>query len=610
MNEHYLISLTSILVLGVAAQWMAWRLRLPSILLLLLTGILAGPVTGWLHPDQLLGGLLVPVVSISVAVILFEGGLTLKIRELQGYGSAVRNLVTIGAIATWGLTIAAAYYLLRLGLSLAVLFGAILVVTGPTVVGPLLRHVRPLARVGSILRWEGIVIDPIGAMLAVLVFEAILAREPEAATTAVVLGLLKVLLAGSGAGLLGAAAIALMLRYHWAPDFLQSPVTLMIVVCVFASSNLLQSESGLLAVTLMGIVLANQRLVSVTHILEFKENLRVLLLAGLFILLSARLDRASLTELSLTNLQFLAMLMFVVRPASVFLSTIRSGLSWRERLLLSWVAPRGIVAAAVSSIFALRLVETGHPEAGRLVPLTFLVIIGTVIVYGLTAAPVARWLRVAQPRPQGLLIVGAHDWAQALAGLLKAEGFQVLLVDTNPRNVAAARLAGLAAHQANVLSEEVLDEMELAGLGKLLALTSNDEVNALAALHLAPAFGRKEVYQLGPQAQTQIQKGSVPRHLRGRLLFESHVDYLYLAGRFASGAHFKTTALTREFTFADFRSLYGTSAVPLFLISEAGELKVFTRNLPPVPRPGDKLISLVDPIGSSLEPAAKQQSRV
>jgi hypothetical protein len=267
----------------------------------------------------------------------------------------------------------------------------------------------------------------------------------------------------------------------------------MTVVTAFTMSNLLQTESGLLTVTVMGIVLGNQKTVPVKHIIEFKENLRVLLISILFIVLAARLQIDDLRHISVSSLAFLAVLIFIARPAAVALSALRSDLSWQERVFLSWMAPRGIIAAAVSSIFALKLAEAGHPQAGQLVPLTFLVIIGTVTIYGLTASRMARWLGVAKPNPQGALIIGAHSWARAVARVLQEEGYEVLLVDTDRRNISATRLAGLPAFYASILSDSALDEIELGGIGRLLALTSNDEANSLAALHFIPAFGRSDV---------------------------------------------------------------------------------------------------------------------
>lgn len=596
LAQSVLVGLASILVLGVCARWLAWRLRLPAILLLLSGGLVAGPVTGLLAPDDLFGVLLLPIVSLSVAIILFEGGLSLRFRDLPQIGRVLGNLVSIGAAVTWAFGAIAAYAFADLDLRLALLLGAILVVTGPTVIIPLLRDIRPTGQVGPILRWEGIVIDPIGATLAVLVFEGIAAGEFRQAAVLVALGIVKTLAIGGILGLLGARALMLMLKPFWAPDFLHNPLALMLVITVFTLANVLQDESGLLAVTVMGVLLANQKIVSIRHIVEFKENLRVLLISSLFILLAARLQLDDLTKLGAGSLVFVAVLILVVRPAAVVLSTLGAGLSWRERFFLAWMAPRGIVAAAVASIFALHLAEAGYVQAERIVPLTFLVIIGTVTLYGLTAGPVARWLRIAEANPQGVLIVGAYAWARPIAGLLQAAGFRVLLVDTNLANIAAARMAGLPVYHGNILTDRALEEMPLDGIGRLIAWTPNDEVNALAALQGAELFGRAEVYQLPPKDMSNNQAVIMPQHLRGRLLFNEGLTYAALTERLAAGAIVKKTPLTKEFDYQAFQAHYGDSAVPLFVIEATGNLLVCTAGDKPLPKSGQTLISLVDPV--------------
>ncbi|MFQ5802756.1 MAG: cation:proton antiporter [Candidatus Methylomirabilales bacterium] len=594
MGQHLLIGLASIVVLGIGAQWLAWRLRLPSILLLLIFGFAAGPGTGFLDPDKLFGDLLLPLVSVSVAVILFEGGLSLRIATLREIG-VVRNLITIGVCVTWLISAGAGHLFLGLDMGQAVLLGAILVVTGPTVIVPLLRLVRPKGQLASIVKWEGILVDPIGALLAVLVFEAVLAGRFEGATAQAALGVFKAGFIGGALGMLGAGVMILLLKRYWIPDFLQNPVSLMTVVTVFTMSNVLQTESGLLTVTVMGIVLGNQKTVPVKHIIEFKENLRVLLISVLFIILAARLQIDDLRHISVSSLAFLAVLIFIARPAAVALSALRSDLSWQERMFLSWMAPRGIIAAAVSSIFALKLVEAGRPQAGQLVPITFLVIIGTVTIYGLTASRMARWLGVATPNPQGALIIGAHSWARAVASVLQEEGYEVLLVDTDRRNISAARLAGLPTFYASILSDSVLDEIDLGTMGRLLALTSDDAVNALGALHFVPLFGRSEVYQLAPEAEGKEGDETFPPHLRGRLLFGAETTYTFLVSRFEAGAEIKKTAITEQFDYEAFRALYGERALPLFVVSETGDLIVWTADNPPTPKPGQSLISLVSP---------------
>lgn len=596
MTAQILLGLASIIILGIGAEWLAWRFRLPSILLLLIFGLVAGPVSGFLNPDALFGDLLLPLVSVAVAVILFGGGLNLRISELRQIGGVVRNLVTVGALTTWLIGAGAAHFLLNLDFALALLLGAILVVSGPTVIIPLLRHLRPSRQVGSILKWEAIVIDPIGAILAVLVFEAILAGGFQEAITVTAMGLLKTIFIGGGFGMLGAMVMVLFLRRFWIPDFLHGAVSLALVIGVFAASNSLQTDSGLLAAAVMGIAMANQKSVSVRHIVQFKEDLGVLLVSGLFILLAARVQVSDLGYIGMGSLALLGVLMLVARPASVALSTLRSRLSRSERLFLSWMAPRGIVAAAISSIFALRLVEVGYPKAELLVPITFMVIMFTVTIYGLTASPLARRLKVASPNPQGVLVVGAHSWSRAIASALQAEGYPVLVVDDSWANVSAARMAGLPTFYASILSQYALDEIELGGIGRLVALTSDDEFNSLAALQFIDVFGRAEVYQLPPKGEEKGPRETVSLHLQGRLLFGQGIGYTYLASRFARGAVIKTTKLTQEFDYDAFRKLYGEEAIPLFTIAQNGNLVVFTKDSPPTPRPGQTLISLVDSV--------------
>ena len=589
MTEHVLLGLASILVLGIAAQWLAWFIRIPSIFLLLLIGLIAGPLTGWLHPQELFGELLFPAVSLSVAIILFEGGLSLRTVDLRGIGRVLRNLITLGVLVTWGVASVAAYYLLGLNLAMAALIGAMLVVSGPTVVGPLLRHVRPIGRLRSTLQWEGILIDPIGVLLAVLVFEVILIGDLQAATARVATGMLKMVVLGSALGYVSAKAVVWLIRRGLAPDYLHNAVTLMIVVTSFTLANVLHHEAGLFTVTVMGIVMANQNAIIVRHIIEFKETLTALLISGLFILLSARLDISDLAQLGWGSLAFLAALIFIARPAAVALSTIGSGMPWQERAFLAWVAPRGIVAAAMASIFTLHLQAEGYAQAEQLVPITFLVIIGCVAVYGLTATPVARWLGVANDNPQGVLFIGASPLARAFAEALQAEGVATCLADTNWSYITTARMSGFKTYYGNALTEDALDTIDLEGIGRVLALTSNDEANALAALHFADLFGRAEAYQLAPST---ADSETAP-HLRGQFLFAESANYNALNLHLSTGASIKTTGLSEQFDYEAFQAYYHDSALPLFVISSNGDLQVWTAKQPLSPAPGQRLVSLI-----------------
>jgi NhaP-type Na+/H+ or K+/H+ antiporter len=597
--EYHLIYLTAVLGLGLAAQWLAWRFRLPAILLLLVFGFAAGQFA---DPEALIGPeLLFSVVSLSVAVILFEGGLTLRIRELRETGLAVLRLVTVGILVTWILTAAAAKIVLGMETATAALVGAMLVVSGPTVIMPLLRQVRPVRRIGSVVKWEGIVNDPVGAVLAVLVFEAVLIGGFRQAALATLVGLAKTVVVATAIGTAGAIILVVMLRRFWIPDYLQNLAFLAAVVIAFALSNMAQPESGLVAVTLMGFILANQKQTTIRHVVEFKENLRVLLISCLFIVLASRIRLDDITGLGFGGLIFLAIMLLVVRPAAVFASTLGTELRMRERLFLAWIAPRGIVAAAVSSIFAAKLIDKSNlspamaESVGQIVPVTFLVIVGTVAVYGLTAGPVAGWLKVAASNPQGILFAGACPLAQAIARAIHEENYEVLLVDTSHPNIRAARMSGLPTVWANVLSEYVRDEIDFGGIGRLLALTPNDEVNALATQEFAQFFGRAEVYQLPMKKAESDRRESVSREHAGRLLFGADLTHPRLWRRFAAGAVVKKTPLTEEFDYRAFCDYYGPSATVLFLITRAGDLKVVTADETLEPEAGQKLISLVDP---------------
>ncbi|MBK8902986.1 MAG: sodium:proton antiporter [Anaerolineaceae bacterium] len=595
MEEHLLIGIAAVLILGVLAQWLAWRLRLPSILLLLIIGLVAGPVTGLLSPEAVLGELLFPLVSLAVAYILYEGGLSLSVKELREVGGVVFSLTSIGVVITWVLGAIAARFLLQLSWPIAILLTAVLVVTGPTVIGPLLRQIRPRGKTMAILKWEGILIDPIGAVLAVLVFEAILSEQLQQAPMLIAQGVLLTALIGVVVGLLAAGIVWLLLSRYWVPDQLHNGVSLLFVTLAFVVSDLLHPEAGLLAVTVMGFALANQRQVPVKQIEEFKKNVRELLIAGLFIILAARLSWTDFQAIVWwRGALFVLFLVLLVRPAAVFISTWRASLTVKEKVFLSWMAPRGIVAASVASLFALRLEEAGFAGSESLVALTFLVILATVLIYGLTAAPLANWLGLAEASPQGVLFMGAHPLTRELAELLQSHGFRVGLIDSNWRNHAAARMTGLKSYYGNALDESVLEAVDLAGIGRFLAMTSNDEANALSALHFAEVFGRSGAFQLqSSDSSDPSAEQSAPRHLHGRILFQPALTYAQLDELFAGGAQLKSTPITQEFTYADFKRQHPGTAVALCLIRKSGRLAIFTADGDLAPKTGDTLISLL-----------------
>lgn len=576
MLQEPLVALAAVLVVGVGAQWLAWRIKVPSILLLLICGVLIGPVVrsfdpAWaLEPDRLLGEALIPFVSLSVGLILYEGGLSLDVRDLRGAGGVVWLLVSVGAAVTWVGAALGAYFLLDLPLNLAILLGAVMIVSGPTVVLPLIRHIRPIGVTGPILRWESIVIDPIGATAAVLVFEFITATGLGTAAISAAWAVVKTLFVGGGLGIAGAGALVFMLRRHLVPDHLQNAVSLLMVAAAFAISNQIQPDSGLLTATVMGIALANQRLADIERIVEFKENLRVLLLGSLFILLGARMQLSEVTTVGLGSLGFLALLVLLVRPAGVALCTLRSQLTFRERAFLAWVAPRGVVAAAVSSVFAIELQNRGVPGAERLVPIMFAVIVGTVLVYGLTAGPVARRLGLADSNPQGVLFLGAHEWGRAIAKALHKLDIPVVLIDSNWMNVDAARREGLTAEAQDVLGERLLNQLDLTGIGYLVALTPNDEVNSLAARRMERVFGSGSIFQLSSR------KGSSSRaRIHGHRLWAEDATFAACSARWGAGAVVLAVPIAAPQQLPQMLEEHKSDVLPLFLVSDAKRVTVF-----------------------------------
>jgi len=527
-------TLALILGAGMIAQWIAWRIQVPSIIALLIAGLLLGPVTGIVEPDKLLGATLFPLVSLAVALVLFEGGLDLPPRALRNTGVIVRRLITFGAVVTFLISWYSAREVFGISNQAAIVLGAVLVVTGPTVVGPLLSFVRPTGTTGPILRAEGVMIDPIGATAALIAFEIVLLDAPNEAIATIIGVVALTIVAGAGIGLAAAIVLDIALRRFLIPDQLTVPITFAVVIASFVATNEVQDEAGLLTVTVMGIYLARRESSTIRQLIEFNESVRTLLISFLFILLAARIEPEALRDVAAPALVFLALLVFLARPLSVLVSTVRTPLSWRERVFLMTMAPRGIVAAAVSAIFAIRLEEEGVPDAAKIVPIVFLVIIGTIVVYGFAAGPAARALGLAEAQANGVLIAGSHVVARGVASELDKRNIKTLLLDTDPYNVTRAIAAGLRARRMSVLAEEASHDLDLRGIGRLLAFTSNDEVNALATARFARVFGRREVFQLAPTARRSGDP-SVPQEHLGRIVGIDGLTYSTLDERASQG---------------------------------------------------------------------------
>ncbi|MEE4173685.1 MAG: sodium:proton antiporter [Xanthomonadales bacterium] len=595
MKDSSLIAFYAAALVGIGAfcNWLAWRLNLPAILFLLLVGLLLGPGLGVLDPDAALGDLLFPLVSLGVAIILFEGALTLRFSDIRNVRRIIRNLTTLGVLVTWGVMGAAAHYLVGLEWPLALLFGALVTVTGPTVVAPLLRSIRPSSRVASILHWEGILIDPIGAALVVLVFEFIMSGGGEAAS---LLEFGKVVLIGSVIGLVAGFALAQILKRHWLPDFLENYTSLAVVLVVFTFANLLGKESGLIAVTVLGIVLANTRDLDVRELISFKEDLTLVLLTVLFILLAARLQVDDLRQVLWPALGLLAVALFIARPLSVWVSSLGTSVTVKEKMLLSWVAPRGIVAAAVSSLFALRLTAEGNEQAELLVPLTFVIIIGTVVVQSLTAGSLAKALGLSSRDQDGVLITSANRVALALGEALDKAGVKVMVVDTDRSGLHLARMRGLSTFYGNPISEYTERYLEMTPYNQLLAVSRSHDSNMVICYQFRHQFDKRTIYTIrtgGVDAATDEEE--VVPELRFNPLFQDGTTWSKMASLLSRGAEIRSTPLTEQYGLEEYRERMGAGALPLFAIDEEGTLQWVSGNDVPEPGPGWTLASLIPP---------------
>lgn len=506
-----MLELAGIIILGIIAQWFAWRLKLPAILPLILIGLLVGPIATLYTDDG--SKLIEPVwngekglfpgeglyyfLSLAISIILFEGGLTLKRSEVKNVGPVITKLITVGTIVTFFAGGFTAHFLFDLSWKISFLFSALIIVTGPTVITPILRNIPLKKDISAVLKWEGILIDPIGALVAVLVFEFISVGEGQAYTKTALIDFGKIVLFGSTFGFAFAHALAFVIRKKYVPHYLLNVVSLSVVLLVYVESDIMAHESGLLAVVVMGMVMGNMDLPNLKELLYFKESLSVLLISILFILLAANVNISDMELVYNWNSAILlAVIVFIIRPLGVFLSTRGSSLKFNEKLFIGWVGPRGIVAAGIASLFGSKLLLKGEPGAEYITPLVFMIVLGTVLLNATTARYFAKIVGVFLKHSEGILIVGASKMSRLIASYLKKNNRHVVLIDNNHANIEQAKKLGIEAMAANVFSDTLTDNIELNDMGYLMALTGNSEINEYAINKLGDQFGENGAFRL------------------------------------------------------------------------------------------------------------------
>lgn len=583
-----MLELAGIIVLGIIAQWVAWRLKLPAILPLILIGLLVGPIATLYTIDG--SKLIEPIwngkkglfpgdglyyfVSLAISIILFEGGLTLKRAEIKNVGPVITKLITLGSIVTFFGAAIAAHYIFELSWQISFLFSALIIVTGPTVITPILRNIPLKKDVSTVLKWEGILIDPIGALAAVLVFEFISVGEGQAYTQTALIEFGKILLFGFTFGFTFAHGLAFAIKKNFIPHYLLNVVSLSTVLLVFVESDVFAHESGLLAVVVMGMVLGNMDLPNKKELLYFKESLSILLISILFILLAANINISDL-QLILTwqTVILFAIIVFIIRPIGVLLSTRGSNLKFNEKLFIGWVGPRGIVAAGIASLFGSKLIARGEPGAEYITPLVFMIVLGTVLLNATTARLFAKLVGVFLKKSEGILIIGASKVSRLIAAYLKDNHRHVVLIDNNQTNINKAKNMGIEAIEANIFSDTLTDNIELSDVGYLMALTGNSDINKYAIDKFTKEFGEHGSFRL-----VTGDEMNDPNNNPKEGLFSHTDDFIKLTETvrqyptiqeidLKSTEHYNSLI---EITKAD------TDIIPIFLKAPDGDLKIIS----------------------------------
>ena len=584
-----MIELAGIIILGILAQWFAWRFKIPAILPLILIGLLVGPIaaeflsedgTKWIEPiwngkkGLFPGESLYYFVSLAISIILFEGGLTLKRSEIKNVGPVITKLITLGAAVTFFGASVTAHYLFNLSWDLSFLFSGLIIVTGPTVITPILRNIPLKKDISAILKWEGILIDPIGALVAVLVFEFISVEGDSGFTKTAFMEFGKIILFGTTFGFTFAHGLAFAVNKKLIPHYLLNVVSLSVVLLVFVESEIFAHESGLLAVVVMGMVLGNGKLENIKELLYFKESLSVLLISILFILLAANINIDDMLLLYNWNTLILfAIVVLVIRPLAVFISTQGSGLKLNEKLFISWVGPRGIVAAGIASLFGSKLIKAGEPGAEYITPLVFMIVLGTVLLNATTARLFARVAGVFLEKSNGILIVGATKISRLLGHYLESNGRHVVLIDSNQSNINKALELGLEAINTNIYSDTLLDNIELSDVGYLMAMTGSPDINNYAINKFSKQFGENGSFRIiSPEEVNNKSLNPNEGLFSPKDDFSSLVD---VARKYPSIQEIEIENKEHYITLIE-RTDSQDDIIPLFIKDDDGELHIIT----------------------------------
>ncbi|WP_339252083.1 sodium:proton antiporter [Sporosarcina sp. FSL W8-0480] len=592
MFESLLFDLMLVILLGILSQWVAWKYRMPAIVVMSLAGLLVGPIFGLINPQETMGDLFGPIITFAVAIILFEGSLNLDIREIRGFSKPVGRIVTIGAFIAWIAGSLAAHYLAGLSYEVAFIIGGLFIVTGPTVILPLLRQAKLKPRPAAILKWEGIVVDPFGALLAVFAFEFIKFVNSE-----VTLKSLLLFFAASAfavfIGWLAALIIGNAFERGSIPEYLKAPILFVVVLFTFVFSDEIMHETGLLAVTAMGMKMANMRLTTLNDVRHFKENISVLLISGIFVMLTASLDPKILIEIfNPAIITYVAAMLFVVRPLSIWISTIGTDLNFREKLLIGWIAPRGIVALTVSGYFATILLENGYEDAELLTALTFALVFFTVVLHGFSIGFLAKKLNLTTTEESGVAIIGGSRFSAALAESIRDTNNEVLLVDQGWAALAEARKRGLNSYVGDILSEQIEYHIDLTPYRYMLAMTKMDTYNAHICADFAPDLGREHLFQTAFHVEKDVEEFKITG---GQKLFSPSISIYGLEERMHAGHVIRKTMITKQYSYTQYLRERDDKSILLYILRADGSIEFYTPKVELQAIAGDAIIALTSP---------------
>ncbi|RJS60785.1 sodium:proton antiporter [Bacillus sp. PK3_68] len=605
MLDSMLFHLMMIGLLGIISQWISWRFRLPAIVIMSVAGLIAGPVLGLINPEEDFEQLFKPVVSIAVAIILYEGSLNLNLQEIKGLKQPIIRIITLGALLAWIFGSLAARYVAGLSWAAALVIGGLFVVTGPTVILPLLRQAKLKQRTAAILKWEGIIVDPLGALLAVFAFEIIkVFMHSEFHLTALFIFFAASLFAVLLGWALG-KGIGLMVEKGAIPEFLKAPFVFVLVIACFTISDELMHETGLLAVTAMGMTMANMPISSIKDMRHFKENVSILLISSIFIMLTASLSLDVLVQIFDWHiLLFVALMLFVVRPLSIWISTIGTGLTAKERGLVGWIAPRGIVALTVSGYFADSLLRAGYEDARIVTSLTLALVFATVCAHGFSISWLAKRWKLAVDSQPGVLVVGSNDFTVGLAVALNEANVPVLIVDESWRRLQKARAAGLSFYHGEILSEQAEYEMDRTPYEYMIAATDDDAYNALVCNTFVPEMGRNNLFQLSADTDRQLASGDYSHAIGGSILFSEEATWGELNKKLKQHYIFRKTELTARYSYEQYVKERARETILLLILKPDGKVLFYVKDNSPKGEEGDIIVSLSPP---AREGCKKQQ---